>query len=130
MGVLYHQRKPQDHLSRILSTLRPGGEFILETLVLPGDEQFVLEPGGRYARMRNIWHLPTVSALIAWLRDAGFQNVRIVDVTVTSTDEQGSTDWMRFDSLAEALNPEDRNLTVEGLPAPTRAVAICNAPGP
>ncbi|MFT5501307.1 MAG: tRNA (mo5U34)-methyltransferase [Woeseiaceae bacterium] len=128
MGVLYHQRKPHDHLAQLMSTLRPGGELVLETLVLPGNEISVTEPGERYARMRNVWHLPTVAALVNWVEDAGFRNVRVVDVTVTSPGEQRPTEWMHFESLAEALNPDDPGRTIEGLAAPTRAILICNAP--
>jgi tRNA (mo5U34)-methyltransferase len=52
----------------------------------------------------------------------GFQNVRVIDVTPTTTDEQRSTDWMTFHSLAQFLDREDRAKTVEGHPAPLRAV--------
>jgi len=40
MGVLYHQRSPIDHLRQLKSTLRPGGQLVLETLFVPGDEAF------------------------------------------------------------------------------------------
>lgn len=126
MGVLYHQREPLEHLAQLRGTLRPGGELILETLVWPGDEHVVHVPERRYARMRNVWHLPTVAALNDWLTRSGFVNTRVVDVTLTSINEQRSTDWMTFESLADALDPNNSALTVEGLPAPTRAVLVCN----
>jgi tRNA (mo5U34)-methyltransferase len=128
MGVLYHQREPLEHLAQLLSTLRPGGELVLETLILPGAEPLVLEPESRYARMRNVWHLPTATALEEWLRQAGFGDIRLVAVTATTIDEQRSTEWMPFESLAEALAPDDSCRTVEGLPAPTRALVICKSP--
>ena len=128
MGVLYHQRNPAEHLAQLRDTLRSGGELILETLVLPGDDLTVLQPQDRYARMRNVWHLPTVPALEAWLTEAGLRNIRVADISKTTVDEQRSTPWMPFESLAESLDPEDQALTIEGLPAPTRAVLICNAP--
>lgn len=128
MGVLYHQREPLRHLAELGATLRPGGELVLETLILPGTASLVHEPGGRYARMRNVWHLPTVSALQDWLRQAGFRDFRLVAVTVTTVDEQRSTEWMPFESLAEALAPDDACRTIEGLPAPARALIICKAP--
>lgn len=130
MGVLYHRRDPHDHLSALFDTLRPGGELVLETLILPGDGRDVIEPGARYARMRNVWHLPTVATLTDWLEAAGFVNVRLADVTATSSDEQRSTEWMRFESLRAALDAQNPHRTIEGLPAPTRAVLICSAPGP
>lgn len=128
MGVLYHQRMPHQHLTQLRSTLRPQGELILETLVAPGDKPGVIEPVDRYARMRNVWHLPTTVTLEKWLHEAGFENVRIVDVSVTTTQEQRATDWMQFESLKDSLDPQDPQLTIEGLPRPMRAVAICNNP--
>jgi len=127
MGVLYHQRDPATHLAQLRDTLRPGGELVLETLVLPGDGHEVLVPEKRYARMRNVWHLPTVPALAKWLEEAGLENIRVADVSRTTVDEQRSTAWMTFESLAESLDPNNCLLTVEGLPAPTRAVLTCSA---
>jgi tRNA (mo5U34)-methyltransferase len=128
MGVLYHRRTPADHLAALRGSLRQGGELVLETLVLPGEHREVLEPAGRYARMRNVWHLPTVSALTDWVTDAGFLDIRVIDVTRTTPAEQRTTGWMPFESLAEALDPTDPSRTIEGLPAPTRALLIARAP--
>jgi len=129
MGVLYHQRNPQEHLVQLHDTLRSGGELVLETLVLPGSRSTVFEPKGRYARMRNVWHLPTVSALTDWLLDANYADIRVIDVSTTTVAEQRTTTWMPFESLAEALDPEDPSLTIEGYPAPTRAVIACTSNG-
>jgi tRNA (mo5U34)-methyltransferase len=52
----------------------------------------------------------------------------MVDFNKTTTDEQRSTDWMRFHSLPEFLDPENPELTAEGHPAPIRAVFIAEAP--
>jgi tRNA (mo5U34)-methyltransferase len=128
MGVLYHQRDPLEHMQQLSNTLRPGGELVMETLILPGTESAIRVPDSRYARMRNIWHLPTVGALEDWLAQAGFCNIRTVDVSSTTIEEQRSTDWMSFESLSEALDPNDSSRTIEGWPAPARAVVICNAP--
>lgn len=128
MGVLYHQRDPLKHLAELRRTLRPGGELILETLILPGSASEVRQPEGRYARMRNVWHLPTESALQVWLQKAGFLDIRLVDVTITTTDEQRSTEWMPFESLADALDPDDPGRTIEGWPAPRRALLVSRAP--
>lgn len=128
MGVLYHRRDPLLHLTQLLETLKPGGQLVLETLIFPGSDCQVYEPEGRYARMRNVWHLPTVAALERWVEEAGFTDPRVIDVSVTTTAEQRSTEWMPFESLAEALDPDDSGITVEGLPAPTRAVLSCRKP--
>jgi tRNA (mo5U34)-methyltransferase len=127
MGVIYHRRDPAEHAARLWSHLRPGGEVVVETLVVGGSEP--LQPPRRYARMRNVWTVPTVELLLQWLEGAGFVDARVVDVTPTTTDEQRSTDWMRFESLAEAVDPHDPTRTVEGLPAPVRAVAVALKPG-
>lgn len=127
MGVLYHRRSPIDHLMALHALLRRGGELVLETLVLDGDDDRVLVPPQRYARMRNVWFIPTPSALCRWLRRCGYNGVRVVDVAQTTLQEQRSTRWMRFQSLADFLDPMDPNLTIEGLPAPRRAILVAEA---
>jgi len=128
MGVLYHCRSPFDHLQELKGQLRTGGELVLETLVIEGDAQAVLVPRHRYAKMRNVWFIPSSLAMESWLIRSGFTNVRQVDETLTTTDEQRSTSWMTFESLADFLDADDPNLTVEGYPAPRRAVFIANVP--
>lgn len=126
MGVLYHRREPQSHLAELKAALRPGGELVLETLVVKGGE--ALRPSGRYAQMRNVFAIPSPPTLAQWLTDAGLADVRIVDVTPTRVTEQRSTDWMRFQSLADFLDPQDPARTVEGHPAPLRAILVANKP--
>ncbi len=127
MGVLYHRRSPMDHLTELRETLVPGGQLVLETLVVEGGADTVFVPPGRYARMGNVWFLPSPSALCVWLAKAGFLNVRLVDVSQTGTDEQRTTDWMTFHSLAQFLDPGDPQQTVEGHPAPRRAILTADA---
>ncbi|MCP1366117.1 tRNA 5-methoxyuridine(34)/uridine 5-oxyacetic acid(34) synthase CmoB, partial [Halomonas sp. BBD48] len=124
MGVLYHRPSPLDHLLQLRGALRPGGELVLETLVVEGDSATVFMPGERYAAMPNVYFLPSSAALAQWLERCGFSNVRVVDEAATSLDEQRSTDWMTFQSLADFLHPADRTRTLEGYPAPRRAVVI------
>ncbi len=128
MGVLSHRRAPMDHLAELVSFLRPGGELVLETLVIDGDESTTLVPQGRYAQMANVWFLPSTRALELWLSRVGLINIRTVDTSLTTTAEQRSTDWMQFQSLSDFLDPDDSSLTVEGHPAPTRAIMIANRP--
>jgi len=125
MGVLYHQRDALLHLAQLKETLRADGELILETLIAPGKSSDVVVPVKRYARMRNVWHLPTAARLGEWLADAGFTDIRIVDETRTTVEEQRTTEWMPYESLSEALDPIDSELTIEGLPAPLRQVVVC-----
>lgn len=124
LGVLYHRRNPIDHLTELLEFLAPGGEVVIETLVVEGDASTVLVPQDRYAKMSNVWFLPSPDALLLWMQRAGFKNARIVDINQTSTLEQRTTDWMTFHSLGDFLDPQDGNKTWEGYPAPKRALII------
>ena len=128
MGVLYHQRKPLDHLRQLRQTIKPGGQLVLETIYLPGKESRARTPDDRYARMRNVWLLPTTAELLKWVRLTGYQDIEIVDRSKTTVDEQRSTQWMSFESLREALDPNDNSLTVEGWPAPHRLVLTATSP--
>ena len=126
MGVLYHRRSPIDHLNELKACLKPGGQLILETLIVDGELGYSLVPEGRYAKMRNVWFLPSAPTLISWLRKLGFRDVRVVDNTPTRMDEQRSTEWMTFESLATFLDPHDPKRTLEGHPAPQRAIFIAH----
>lgn len=129
MGVIYHRRAPLEHLAELLDALRPGGELVLETLVIPGDAGQILMPEERYAKMRNVWFIPSADAMLRWLRHAGFRAARLIDESATGIDEQRATPWMRFESLTDFLDPQQPARTVEGYPAPRRALFIANRPG-
>jgi tRNA (mo5U34)-methyltransferase len=124
MGVLYHRRDPLRHLLRLRSLARPGGQIVLETLVLDSGRHEVLKPEGRYARMRNVHAVPSLPVLLGWLAESSMGDHRVLDVGVTTTEEQRSTPWMKFESLAQCLDPNDASLTVEGYPAPVRAAVL------
>lgn len=128
MGVLYHRRSPLDHLLQLRDCLRPGGELVLETLVIEGDEHAVLMPEDRYARMGNVWFIPSVALLEKWLRRCKFEDISLVDVTTTTLEEQRSTDWMTFQSLKDFLDPEESSKSIEGYPAPRRAILTATKP--
>lgn len=130
MGVLYHRRRPIDHLTDLRKRLKQGGTLILETLVAPGDAAQLLPTPDRYAGMRNVHGLPTVALLHQWLEQSGFSTVRCVDRTATTIEEQRSTDWMPYHSLAQALDPARPGWTVEGLPAPARTVWLARSVSP
>lgn len=128
MGVLYHQRSPLEHLRQLRDSLRPGGQLVLETIYVPGEESYACTPPDRYARMRNVWLLPTIAELTTWLKRSGFRDIAVVDKSRTTPEEQRTTPWMTFESLAEALKPDDPDWTVEGWPAPRRVVLIAKSP--
>lgn len=127
MGVLYHRKSPIDFLYQLKSQLVKGGELVLETLIVDGDENTVLVPGERYAKMRNVWFLPSEKAMCAWLERCGFKNVRVVNTDITALDEQRKTEWIDTESLQDFLDPEDNSKTIEGYPAPKRAIFIANS---
>ena len=128
MGILYHRRSPMDHLQDLKDCLRPGGQLVLETLVIEGKLGDSLVPEGRYARMGNVWFLPSCDTLISWLGKIGFDDAELVDVTVTTSEEQRSSDWMRFHSLSNFLDPDDHSKSIEGHPAPRRAIVTARVP--
>lgn len=128
MGILYHRRSPLDHLLELRALLRGGGELVLETLVIDGDEGQVLLPRARYAQMRNVWFIPSPATLQGWLERTGYRAIRLIDVSVTTPEEQRRTAWMQFHSLSDFLDPEDSTRTIEGYPAPRRALFLAEAP--
>ncbi|GLO60487.1 tRNA U34 carboxymethyltransferase [Vibrio sp. MACH09] len=128
MGVLYHRRSPLDHIIQLKNQLVSGGELVLETLVIEGDENAVLVPVDRYAQMRNVYFFPSAKALKVWLEKCGFVDVKIVDENVTTTGEQRTTEWMKHNSLPDYLDPNDSSKTIEGYPAPRRAILIASNP--
>jgi len=122
MGVLYHRRSPIQHLLELHAALKPGGQLVLETLIIDDEQERVLVPAERYAKMRNVWFIASPSTLLSWLEKTGFVGAEIIDQSRTTTEEQRKTAWMRFESLSDYLNPSNPDLTVEGLPAPRRAI--------
>lgn len=128
MGVLYHRRSPFEHLGELFEALRPGGQLLLETLLVDGDATRVLVPRERYAMMRNVWFIPSADALALWLERAGFTGVRLAELTPTTSAEQRRTEWMRFESLTDFLDPTDPQRTREGHPAPLRGIFVARRP--
>ena len=126
MGVIYHRRDPVNHIRDLLRFLRVGGELVLEALVIDEKYGAILDPRGRYAKMRNIWSIPSIDTLKDWLSAAGLASVEVADISVTTSAEQRATEWTFEQSLADFLDPQNPNLTVEGYPAPKRAIVICN----
>lgn len=124
MGVLYHRRSPIDFILQLKAQLIKGGELVLETLIVDGDENTVLVPGERYAKMRNVWFLPSGKAMCHWLTRCGFKDVRMVNTDITAFEEQRKTDWIDTESLQDFLDPTDPSITIEGYPAPKRAIFI------
>ena len=121
MGVVYHRRDPADHIRGLAGRAHDESTLVVESLIVDGAP---LRPRSRYGRMRNVWLVPDLATLHSWLAEAGFADMDVVDVSPTTTAEQRTTAWMPYESLAAALDPGDSSRTVEGYPAPKRAVII------
>ena len=127
MGVLYHRKSPVDMLKQIHDSLKKGGTLVMENLIIEGNNNLCLFPEDRYAKMRNVFFIPDLGAMESFLKRAGFSNIRCVDVSRTSLDEQRKTPWIQTESLADFLDPEDPHKTIEGYPGPVRAVFMAEA---
>ncbi len=124
MGVIYHQKSPVDHLRQLRALLVDEGTCVIETLIIESPATEFLHPQDRYGKMRNVFAIPSPSQLEEWLKEAGFSDIQLLDITQTTTDEQRATEWMQFESLTDFLDPEDRTKTIEGYPAPVRGAWI------
>ena len=120
LGVLYHRSDPVTSLKWLASGLKPGGELILDTFMIDGEEEVCLSPKERYSKIPNVYFIPTVPALFNWLERAGFEEIELIATKVTDYQEQRKTSWMQFQSLEDFLDPDDPTRTVEGYPAPKR----------
>jgi tRNA (mo5U34)-methyltransferase len=127
MGVLYHRKSPVQMLKDICDSMRSGGELVLENLIIESRQNICLFPKDRYAKMRNVFFIPDLLVMESWLIRAGFKNIRCVDITRTSFEEQRKTRWIQTESLKDFLDPNDPDKTVEGYPAPVRAIFIATA---
>jgi len=117
---LYHRSDPIATLKSLCGALNPGGELILDTFVIEGEEPVALCPHGRYSKIPNIYFIPTKKALEFWLLRSGFRAVEHIDTVVTTTNEQRKTEWIKTQSLEDFLDPKDPTKTIEGYPAPRR----------
>jgi len=122
MGVLYHQRSPLHFLTELKSFLHKEGTLFLETLIIDSPDDVALFPVDRYAKMRNVYFLPSLSCLKNMCVRAGWKWEAVIDVSYTTPEEQRRTAWIKTESLSDFLDPTDPSKTVEGYPAPMRAL--------
>ena len=120
LGVLYHRSDPVAMLKSLFKGLNKGGELILDTFMIDGEEEICLTPRDRYSKIPNIYFVPTVPALINWCYRAGFSEVEVLETMRTEASEQRKTEWIDTQSLDDFLDPDDPSKTVEGYPAPKR----------
>ena len=119
LGVLYHRSDPVVMLKQLKQALKEGGEVILDTFIIEGEDEIALTPK-RYAKMRNIYFIPTINALKNWAEVAKFKSFELLEIKPTDLNEQRKTDWIEGESLNNFLN-EDGTKTIEGYPPPIRA---------
>lgn len=122
MGIIYHHRHPIQQLIDIKNSMNNKGTLIIETIGIPGEESYALFPEDRYAKMRNVWFVPTLSCFINWVKRAKFKDIEVIyDVPATS-EEQRLTEWCPppRQSFEDFLDPNNPEKTVEGHPAPRR----------
>ena len=120
LGVLYHRSDPVGMLKSLYKGLNEGGELILDTFMIDGEDEVCLTPKERYSKIPNIYFIPTVNALKNWCLRAGFESVEVLEIMKTDLEEQRKTEWIDTQSLEDFLHPDDDTKTVEGYPAPKR----------
>ena len=119
LGVLYHRSDPIAMLKQLKQGLKQGGEAIIDTFIIEGEEEIALTPK-RYAKMRNIYFIPTINSLTNWAEIAKFKEFELLEIRKTDLNEQRKTEWIEGESLNNFLN-EDGSKTIEGYPPPIRA---------
>ena len=124
MGLMYHQRDPRLHLMTLCSHLKKDGYLVLETIIAPPEFGDMLIPDDRYANMSNVWQIHTDKGIEKLVNDLGLTIIDMDSSVITSNQEQRTTVWMPFRSLSSAINPKDKNLTIESLPIPSRKIFI------
>ncbi|BDY12138.1 tRNA 5-methoxyuridine(34)/uridine 5-oxyacetic acid(34) synthase CmoB [Hydrogenimonas cancrithermarum] len=125
LGVLYHRSDPIVALKSLKRSLKKGGELILDTFMIEGEEPVCLVPESTYSKISNVHFVPTVPALENWCKKAGFERFEVLDIVKTEPEEQRKTEWMEGQSLEEFLDPDNPDLTIEGYPAPRRVYVRC-----
>ncbi|MCB4743728.1 MAG: tRNA 5-methoxyuridine(34)/uridine 5-oxyacetic acid(34) synthase CmoB, partial [Sulfurovum sp.] len=120
LGVLYHRADPVGMLKSLFRGLNKGGELILDTFMIDGEDEVCLSPKERYSKIPNIYFIPTVNTLKNWCYRSGFEKVEVLEVSKTDLNEQRKTIWINTQSLEDFLDPNDSSKTVEGYPAPKR----------
>lgn len=123
LGIVGHRRNPLAALSILRTCLREGGRLFLETLVLDSQEEMAFCPYPTYAKMNNVYFLPSISSLENWLKRTGFSSIELIHKGRTTTREQRNTPFcpLPAQSLEHFLDPDDDTRTIEGYPAPVRA---------
>lgn len=119
LGVLYHRSDPINALKQLKQSLNRNGILFLDTIYIDSDEEIALCPKNSYAKMSNVYFIPSVKALQNWCEKAKFKNFTILAKKETSINEQRKTEWINSHSLKDFLSI-DRQKTIEGYEKPKR----------
>ncbi|EEO25826.1 tRNA 5-methoxyuridine(34)/uridine 5-oxyacetic acid(34) synthase CmoB [Helicobacter winghamensis] len=120
LGVLYHRKSPLDSIKLVFNSLKKGGEAVFDSLIIDGEGEIALCPKERYAKMPNVYFIPTLNTFRNWLESCGFKEVLHIATLKTAFDEQRKTEWSNGESLEDFLDSTGER-TIEGYPAPKRA---------
>jgi len=129
LGIIYHHPDPVSIFRLCHGALRTGGMLVVESLGLPENPSreadfpggWSLIPEGRYAGMKGIHHVPDARTVRNWLRRAGFRDCDFRDEHDFTTHQQ-RTELADMPTLADGLDPNNPERTVEGYPAPVRLI--------
>ncbi|MEF3192513.1 MAG: tRNA 5-methoxyuridine(34)/uridine 5-oxyacetic acid(34) synthase CmoB, partial [Campylobacterales bacterium] len=94
LGVLYHHPNPLGMLDDLKSALVSGGQLFLDTFYIEGESETALFPKERYAKISNVYFIPTIAALRNWLTRSGFVDIKVLATKPTDTTEQRKTEWI------------------------------------
>ncbi|WP_297814114.1 tRNA 5-methoxyuridine(34)/uridine 5-oxyacetic acid(34) synthase CmoB [uncultured Helicobacter sp.] len=120
LGVLYHRKSPLESIKLVYNALKSGGEAVFDSLIIEGEQEIALCPKGRYAKMNNVYFIPTLRTFQGWLEKCGFREIVHIATLKTAFEEQRKTKWSGGESLEDFLMPNGKQ-TIEGYPAPRRA---------
>ncbi|WP_300900081.1 DUF1698 domain-containing protein, partial [uncultured Helicobacter sp.] len=89
------------------------------TLIYESEEEICLSPAKSYAKMSNVYFIPSVATLRGWCERAKFSSFEVLGFKPTTTQEQRQSEWIDSQSLEMFLN-DTQTLTIEGYQAPIR----------
>lgn len=119
LGVIYHRDNPIKAIKSLAQGLKQEGELILDTLLIDDEREVALTPKQSYAKMKNVYFIPSIPALLAWCNRANLELIEILSIKETTLDEQRKTSWIDSLSLDSFLNAKG-DKTIEGYPVPKR----------
>ncbi len=120
LGVLYHRTDVLGALKSLAQGLQKGGILILDSLIIDSLLEVALCPKESYAKMSNVYFIPSIKTMQGWLERCGFCDIELLGVIPTTTNEQRKTQWIDSLSLESFLDPNDSSRTIEGYIAPQR----------